>query len=97
MKGKTPKRQNGDCTVEEEDLREVEVEMEEEGATQDQDHQEGHRVEETQSPRDPTCPRTYDPFPVPMMRNQWENSPTSSTGIEPRRKHLLTNLTTTSY
>ncbi len=66
MKEKTPNHQNGGRTVEEEDLREEEVEMEEEEATQHQDHQEGHRVEETQSPPDPTCPRTYDPSPMPM-------------------------------
>ncbi len=83
--------------MEEEDPREVEVEMEEEEATQDQDHQEGHRVEETQSPRDPICPQTYDLFPAPTMQNQWENSLTSSTEIKPRQKRSSTNSTTTSY
>ena len=55
--------------TEEEDLQEAAEETEVEEATRDQGHQEAHWAEETQFPRDPTCPLTFDPFPVPTMRN----------------------------
>src|SRR5260370_22943976 len=96
-KEKVPNHQNGNHTVEEEDLREVEVEMEEEEATQHRDHQEAHQVEETQSPPGLTCPLIYDPSPTPTTRNRWESSPTSLTETEPRQKHSSINSTTTSY
>ncbi len=78
--------------LEEEEEMEEEVEEEaEEEATRPQDPQ------ETQSPPDLTSLLTYDPSPVPTMRDQWENSPTSLTAIGPKQKRSLTNSTTISY
>ena len=85
--------------MEEEALQEeeeVEKEAEEE-ETHPQDPQEAHRPEETQSPPDLTSQLTYDPSPVLRMRDQWGNSPTSLTVIEPKQKRSSTNSTTISY
>src|SRR5258708_10846898 len=94
MKEKAPNQQNGGGMTEVEDPQEVEEEVEEEEETA---HQMVHRAEETHSLLDLTYHLTCDPFPAPMMRSQWENSPTSSTEIGPKQRHSLTNLTTTSY
>ena len=67
----------------------MEEEMEEE------DHHKAHwevcRTEETQCLLDQTYPPTYGLFPMPKMQKQWENSQTSSTEIEPKPSHSLTN------
>jgi len=92
MKEKAANHPSGDLTVEEEVLlEEEEAEVEEEEATQGRDPPEVHHPEETQSPPDPISPLTYDPFPAPTMQSQWENSPTSSTEIEPKQKRSSTS------
>src|SRR5258708_23431835 len=78
-------------------MEEEEAEMEEEGATQDRDPQEAHRLEEIRSPQGLTYHLTYDPSPAPMTRNQWENFPMSLTETEPKLKHSSTSLIITSY
>src|SRR5258707_15465724 len=97
MKEKAANHPNGNHMEEVEDLPEKEAEMGEEEAIQDRRPQEAPRPEEPRSPPDLTYPLTYDPSPVPMTRNQWENSPTSSMETELKQKRSSTNLITTSY
>ena len=91
MKAKAVNHPNGDRTTEEEALPEEEEEVEAEEATQHQDLLGVHQAEETQFPLDQTYPLTFDPFPAPMIRGQWETSPMSSTEIEPKQRHSSTS------
>src|SRR5258708_5112405 len=87
MKEETPNHRNGSHSVEEEDPQEEETEEE----VHHRVHQEDHRMEEIQCLLDRTYLPTYNPFPVPKMQKQWENSQTSSTEIEPKPRHSSTN------
>ena len=90
MKEKAANQPNGDHAEEEEALPEEEVGTEGE-TTQPQDPQEAHLPEETRSPLDLTSPLIYDPFPALTTQSQWENSPTSLMGTEPKQRRLSTN------
>ena len=58
-----------------------------------EDHQamEAHQVEEDRFPPDLTYPPISDPFPALRTRGQWETSPTSLTGTEPKLKPSSTS------
>src|SRR5258708_573568 len=97
MKEKEANRPTGDHTEEEEIPPEAEEEKGAgEGVTQHQDRQDP-LPEETRSPPDLTSLLTYDPFPALTMQSQWENSPTSLMGTEPKQRRSSTSLTTISY
>ena len=88
MRAKVANHPNGGRTTEE---------MEAEEATQHRDPLGVHQAEETQQaeeaqfPPDQTYPLTFDPFPAPMIRGQWEISPMSLTEIEPKQKRSSIN------
>src|SRR5258708_10459671 len=94
MKERAHNGGSGDHKPEEEERLTMKEGMEEEVAHH-RVLQEDHHMEATPPPQGLTYPPTYNPFPLPTMQNQWENSPMSSMGTEPKQKPSLTSSTTT--
>ena len=87
MKKRIPNHPNGDHSVEEEDPQEETMKEEEAMEEEEAAHPEVRQAKEPQCLLGPTYPLTYNPSPMLLMQNQWENSPTSLTGTKLKLRH----------